>query len=101
LRTILYALAKVQPEVSAEYPALLSALAAHYRRGQQWILFDHDAKRPTLPFFLRGSPAPLWFRFDMASFAEEAPGAPVSAPPAKLADGFAIARDTDLSLLFR
>jgi len=101
LQAILYALAKVQPEVSAEYPALLSALAAHYRRGQQWILFDHDVRRAALPSFLRGSPAPLWFRFDMESFAEEAPGAPASAPPAKLADGFAIASNTDLALLFR
>jgi uncharacterized protein (DUF58 family) len=101
LQAILYGLAKVQPGVSADYPAALSALAAHYRRGQQWILFDHDAGRPALPSFLRGSPAPLRFRFDMESFAQEGPDALAPAPPARLADGFVIARNTDLSLLFR
>jgi len=100
-QAILYALAEVQPGASAGYAEVLSALAAQYRRGQQWILFDHDARRAVLPSFLRGDPVPLWFRFDMDSFAGEEPGAPAPAPPAKLADGFAIARGTDLSLLFR
>jgi uncharacterized protein (DUF58 family) len=100
VRAILYALAEAQPGASPAYPAVLSALAAHHRRGQRWILFDHGAMHPAVPFFLRADPAPLWFRFDMASFTgEDAGRAP--APPARLADGFAIARDTDLSLLFR
>jgi len=101
LRAVLYALAAVQAGASSRYASVLSALAPQYRRGQQWILFDHGATRPALPFFLRGQPAPLWFRFDRASFAEEDDGARPPAPPARLADGFAIARDTDLSLLFR
>lgn len=99
LRAILYALAKVQPGASPAYTAVLSSLAAHHRRGQRWILFDHGAMHPAVPFFLRGGPAPLWFRFDMASFTgKDERGA---APPARLADGFAIERETDLSLLFR
>ena len=101
LRAILYALAKVQPGASPAYAAALSALAHHHRRGQRWILFDHGTMHPSVPFFLRGAPAPLWFRFDMASFSEEDAAARPPAPPARLADGFAIARDTDLSLLFR
>jgi uncharacterized protein (DUF58 family) len=101
LRAILHALAKVEPGVSADYSAVLVALAGHYRRGQQWILFDHNSRRAPPPVFLRGDPAPLWFRFDAASFAEADPDATVPAPPTRLADGFAIARNTDLALLFR
>jgi uncharacterized protein (DUF58 family) len=101
LRAILYALAKVQPEVSADYSTVLAAMAALHRRGQQWILFDHDSTRVPPPSFLRGVPAPLWFRFDRASFTEEEPETLAPAPPARFADGFAIARNTDLSLLFR
>jgi hypothetical protein len=37
----------------------------------------------------------------MESFAQEGPDALAPAPPARLADGFVIARNTDLSLLFR
>jgi len=102
LQAVLYALAKVQPEGSADYAAVLSALASHHRRGQQWILFDHGSRRTPPPsFLLRGDPAPLWFRFDTASFAGEDPDARAPEPPARLADGFVIARNTDLSLLFR
>jgi uncharacterized protein (DUF58 family) len=99
-QTILHALARVQPEASPDYTLVLSALAAHYRLGQQWILFDHDVKRSALPSFLRGKPAPLWFRFDMQSFAKEGADPLTPAPPVRLADGFAMARNTDLSLLF-
>jgi len=101
LQATLHALAGVRPGVSAEYTEVLSAIAAHHRRGQQWVLFDHEPTRRPLPPFLRGNPVPLRFRFDMESFAESDPEGHAAAPPVRLADGFAIARGTDLSLLFR
>ncbi len=101
LRAILQALAEVQATAPGDYAAVLAALAPAHRRGQQWILFDHDPGRTPLPAFLRGAPAPLRFRFDTASFAGAETDASGAAAPARLADGFAVARDTDLSLLFR
>ena len=44
---------------------------------------------------------PLWFRFDTRSFSDTDPSERRLRAPGKLADGFAISRDTDLAALFR
>jgi len=99
LQAVMAALAGVQANCPADYPSVLAALAPHYRRGQQWILFQHGHARPAAPAFLR-RPA-LWFRFDTGSFSDADLSLRRLCAPGKLADGFAISRDTDLAALFR
>ena len=79
---------------------MLAALAPRYRRGQQWILFQHGEARVQTPEFLRNE-RPLWFRFDTRSFSDTDPSERRLRAPGRLADGFAISRDTDLAALFR
>jgi hypothetical protein len=43
----------------------------------------------------------LWFRFDTGSFSDTDLSGRRLRVPGKLADGFAISRDTDLAALFR
>jgi hypothetical protein len=62
-------------------------------------LFQHAHARPAAPAFLR-RPA-LWFRFDTGSFSDTDLSGRRLRVPGKLADGFAISRDTDLAALFR
>jgi uncharacterized protein (DUF58 family) len=101
LQALMYALAGVRMEPSADYATVLSALAAEGRRGQQWVLFNHEARAIRVPPELRGDGG-VRFQFDTPSFedparlASEAPR-----PPGRLRDGFLIAADTDLAAVFR
>jgi uncharacterized protein (DUF58 family) len=100
LESMMYALAAVEANESADYADVLSAMAAHVRRGQQWILFNHGPRGIALPDALRGDSA-LWFRFDNATFddPERLQGAPQL--PVRLKDGFSIASDTAIGEIFR
>ncbi len=100
LQSVMDALAGVQASCPAAYPSVLAALAPRYRRGQQWILFQHGEARVATPEFLRNQRA-LWFRFDTRSFSDTDSSERRLRAPGKLADGFAISRDTDLAALFR
>ena len=100
LDSLMYALAAVEADGSADYANVLSAMAPNFRRGQQWILFNHGPRGIALPDALRGDSA-LWFRFDKATFddPERLQGAPQLT--VRLKDGFSIAADTDIGAIFR
>ena len=61
---------------------------------------EHGEARVATPEFLRNE-RPLWFRFDTRSFSDTDPSERRLHPPGRLADGFAISRDTDMAALFR
>lgn len=99
LARIMFALAQVRADCPAEYFATLSAMEMHHRRGQQWVLFDHGA-RAVVPSFLRAESS-FWFHFDTASFEQpRAADDPLQAP-VRVADGYNVARDSDLAAIFR
>ncbi len=101
LHAILDALAALRADCPRPYAEVLESLAAHHSAGQQWILFQHGEERVAAPAFLRGQRAPFWFRFDTASFADTDLSQRSLMPPQRRSDGFAIARDSDLSLIFK
>ena len=101
LQALMNALAEVQADCSAEYAAVLAAMSVWRQRGQQWILFDHDGHRAHDSAFLRVTPAPLYFRFDTASFAaSDHSQMQQQEAPRRLPDGYSISRNSDLALLF-
>ncbi|CAN5336017.1 hypothetical protein BH11PSE11_BH11PSE11_27670 [soil metagenome] len=101
LHAILDALAVVGADCAEHYGEVLEKLAPYHRSGQQWILFGHGEGHVAAPAFLRGQRAPFWFRFDTASFDTVEPRGPDLQAPVRQSDGYAIARDSDLSLIFR
>ncbi len=100
LATVMFALAKVEADCPSDYFATLAAMAMHHRSGQLWVLFDHGSQRASTPSFLRGD-TPLWFHFRMETFGEPPSPEAKLEPPAKVGDGYTIARDSDLAALFR
>lgn len=101
LHVVMEALAKVQPDCTAPYSAVLAAMAAQHRNGQQWILFRHGDGHIALPSALKNQRAPFWFRFDIGSFADPDLSQQSPQPAVRQTDGVLIARDTDLAAMFR
>jgi len=105
LQALLEALAAVRADYAIPYATVLDNLSPHYRAGQQWILFKDVGQRVVAPAFLQKQRAPFWFRIDTDSFvagdlSERIQLERKLLPPVRQSDGYAIGRDTDLSLLF-
>jgi uncharacterized protein (DUF58 family) len=100
LDSLMYALAAVQADGSADYADVLSAMAVHVRRGQQWILFNHGPRNIAVPDALRGDSA-FWFQFQSATFEDPEPPDGEAPPPGHVRDGMVIAANTDIAAIFR
>jgi uncharacterized protein (DUF58 family) len=103
LHLLMEALAQVQPACAEPYQSVLEALAPHFRSGQQWILFQHGDGSGVTPRYLKNPQTAFWFRFDTGSFlaatADNVDDTPQ--PAVKTSDGYTIARNTDLALMFK
>lgn len=102
-RRLQQALTRLDYGAEIPYASLLNSLQAHYRPGQRWVLFDHEARPLARPTFLAGGAEPLCFRFDWQSFGagDTQASAPLLHPPKRLPNGWLISADTDLGQVFR
>lgn len=102
LQAVLYALAEVEMDGTADYGTVLNALFKHNDRQQQWILFDHEMSGARLANLPMRDAATVWFHFDTASFTSDATAdSSVLHAAKRIGNHYHVARHTDFENMFK